>query len=137
MHARRGGPRGDPQGVLAQPTCHMYADSSNCASGTIAENGVDNCDKNGNCESFEGAPNDALHWYTCKSKPCATQASLPDSLVGYWPLDGNGADVSGHGLAAQDQNGEWVAGGFPSDESPRQCGEAALTWRISCASLPP
>jgi hypothetical protein len=72
--------------------CHLYADSSNCGS------------------TSGGTPNDALHWYTCKSKPCATQASLPDSLVGYWPLDGAGNDVSGHGLAAADTNGEWVAG---------------------------
>jgi hypothetical protein len=60
-------------------TCHLYADSANCAGA--------------------GSANDDLNWYTCKSKPCATQATLPDSLVGYWPLDGDGSDVSGHGPA--------------------------------------
>jgi hypothetical protein len=71
-------------------TCHLYEDSSNCAD--------------------SGAANPSLDWYTCAAKACATSASLPDSLVGYWPLDGNGADISGHGLAATTQGGEWVAG---------------------------
>lgn len=72
-------------------TCHLYADASNCA-------------------AAPGTPNDSLNWYTCRSKPCPTQSTLPGSLVGYWPLDGSGADISGHGLAATDQNGEYTAG---------------------------
>ena len=71
-------------------TCHLYADASNCAD--------------------SGSANDGLNWYTCRPKPCQTQASLPPSLVGYWPLDGSGADISGHGLAAVDTNGEYTAG---------------------------
>jgi hypothetical protein len=73
-------------------TCHLYEDSSNCLGTDIQ------------------APEDGMDWYTCATKACATSASLPDSLVGYWPLDGNGADISGHGLAAQATDGEWVAG---------------------------
>lgn len=85
-------------------TCHLYADASNCASGT-QQNGVDN-----DGEAFDGSANDSLNWYTCRPVPCTTQAALPDSLVGYWPLDGSGADISGHGLAAADLNGEYTAG---------------------------
>ena len=41
---------------------------------------------------------------------CLTQASLPSSLIGYWPLDGDGTDLSGNGLDATPTNAEWVAG---------------------------
>ena len=37
-------------------------------------------------------------------------SDLPDSLIGYWPLDGDGRDVSGNGLDAEPLNAEWVAG---------------------------
>jgi hypothetical protein len=36
--------------------------------------------------------------------------ALPASLVGFWPLDGDGSDVSGHGLHGTVINEEWVTG---------------------------
>ena len=49
------------------------------------------------------------NWCTA-GRQCLTQASLPGSLVGYWPLDGDGTDLSGHDLTAEPTNPEWVAG---------------------------
>lgn len=48
-------------------------------------------------------------WCTA-GQTCLTQASLPSSLVGYWPLDGSGDDLTGNGLTANPTNAEWVAG---------------------------
>ena len=36
--------------------------------------------------------------------------NLPDGLIGYWPLNGDGTDVSGNGLDAEPLNAEWVSG---------------------------
>jgi hypothetical protein len=35
---------------------------------------------------------------------------LPSGLVGYWPLDGDGKDVSGNKLSGKPINADWVAG---------------------------
>ena len=32
------------------------------------------------------------------------------ALVGFWPLDGDGKDISGHGLSGKPINADWVAG---------------------------
>ena len=39
-------------------------------------------------------------------------SSLPDGLIGYWPLDGDGTDVSGNGLDGEEINAEWVTGAY-------------------------
>jgi hypothetical protein len=54
--------------------------------------------------------NGATQAWCTAGRECITQSSLPSSLIGYWPLDGDGADVSGSGLDATPSNGEWVAG---------------------------
>ena len=51
----------------------------------------------------------AKQTFCTAGRDCITQASLPGSLVGYWPLDGDGTDLSGHDLTAEPTNPEWVA----------------------------
>ena len=35
---------------------------------------------------------------------------IPAGLVGYWPLDGDGKDLSGNKLSGKPVNPDWVAG---------------------------
>lgn len=43
-------------------------------------------------------------------------ANLSDGLVGYWPLDGNGKDVSGNGHDAKLEGGaDWVKDGWMNE----------------------
>ena len=42
----------------------------------------------------------------------ADSSRLPASLVGYWPLDGDGSDLGPNGLTGEGLNPLWVAGKF-------------------------
>ena len=42
----------------------------------------------------------------------AVVSKLPKSLVGYWPLDGDGADLGPNKMQGSDPQGMWVAGKF-------------------------
>ena len=35
---------------------------------------------------------------------------IPDGLVGFWPMDGDGKDISGNSLSGSAVNPDWVAG---------------------------
>ena len=44
------------------------------------------------------------------SSPSVSELHLPSTLVGYWPLDGDGTDLSGNNLDGEMMNAEWVVG---------------------------